>query len=284
MRRRLFAIIMALTMVISILPATAMAEEVSGETIPTLEENQIPNENSGDNQNGISNGQGPLTESPVGTESDTNSTPEEEAPTETDEEAAFLDAVEQGGTVTLTDDLTLTHGLTISKDNRVVLDLNEHTLTLSGTVTVQDKAYETDSMAGIANEGTLTIKNGTVTSSAVMCLIINSGELTLEDDVDLTKSGAGNAIDNLGGTVVSDADITLSDTGYTAIVTYGGRVTINGGEIKADTGVSVFNRWYNNASAGAEVVVNGGSIQSKIFALSTNNIRSGGSEPSNVTI
>ena len=284
MRRRLFAIIMALTMVISIFPATAMAEEVSGETIPTLEENQIPNENSGDNQNGISNGQGPLTESPVGTESDTNSTPEEEAPTETDEEAAFLDAVEQGGTVTLTDDLTLTHGLTISKDNRVVLDLNEHTLTLSGTVTVQDKAYETDSMAGIANEGTLTIKNGTVTSSAVMCLIINSGELTLEDDVDLTKSGAGNAIDNLGGTVVSDADITLSDTGYTAIVTYGGRVTINGGEIKADTGVSVFNRWYNNASAGAEVVVNGGSIQSKIFALSTNNIRSGGSEPSNVTI
>ena len=84
MRRRLFAIIMALTMVISILPATAMAEEVSGETIPTLEENQIPNENSGDNQNGISNGQGPLTESPVGTESDTNSTPEEEAPTETE--------------------------------------------------------------------------------------------------------------------------------------------------------------------------------------------------------
>ena len=284
MRRRLFAMIMALTMVISILPATAMAEEVSGETIPTLEENQIPNENSGDNQNGISNGQGPLTESPVGTESDTNSTPEEAPPTETDEEAAFLDAVKQGGTVTLTDDLTLTNGLTISEDNRVVLDLNEHTLTLSGTVTVQDEAYETDSMAGIANEGTLTIKNGTVTSSAEMCLIINSGELTLEDNVDLTKSGAGNAIDNLGGTVVSDADITLDNTDYTAIVTYGGCVTINGGEIEADTGVSVFNRWYDNASAGAEVVVNGGSIQSKIFALSTNNIRSGGSEPSNVTI
>ena len=285
MKKRLFAMIVAVTMMVSILPSTAMAEEILGEKTPTLEENQIPNEISGDNLNGISNGQEPMTESPVGTESDANSTSEEAPPTETDEEAAFFAAVKQGGTVTLTDDLTLTQGLAVSEGNSVVLDLNEHTLTLTATISVQDAAYETGgSIAGIKNEGTLTIQNGTVTSSAAMCLIINSGELTLEGNVDLTRSGNGNAIDNLGGTVVSCADITLSNEDYTAIVTYGGHVTINGGEIKADNGVSVFNRGYDNKSAGAEVVVNGGSIQSELFALSTNNIRSGGSEPSNVTI
>lgn len=264
-RMRLWSLLLTVAMVLTLLPATALAEETPGEETLTPEEQEFS------------------TDLHVKQEPGLNSLTEEPPTAETAEEV-FLAAIAQGGTVTLTDNLTLAEGLTISKDNDVVLDLGGKTLTLSGTVTVQDGAYETGSMAGIANEGTLTIKNGTVTSSAVMCLIINSGELTLEDDVDLTKSGAGNAIDNLGGTVVSDADVTLSNTDYTAIVTYGGRVTINGGEIKADTGVSVFNRWYDNESAGAEVVVNGGSIQSKKFALSTNNIRSGGSEPSNVTI
>ena len=265
-RMRLWSLLLTVAMVLTLLPATALAEETPGEETLTPEEQEFS------------------TDLHVKQEPGLNSLTEETPTTETAEEV-FLAAIAQGGTVTLTDNLTLAKGLTISKDKDVVLDLGGNTLTLSGTVTVQDN--ETGSMAGIANEGTLTIKNGTVTSSAEMCLIINSGELTLEDDVDLTKSGKGNAIDNLGGTVVSDADITLSDTSdtnYTAIVTYGGRVTINGGEIEADTGVSVFNRWYDNASAGAEVFVNGGSIQSKIYALSTNNIRSGGSKPSNVTI
>ena len=203
-----------------------------------------------------------------------------------------IENVGDGQTITvLTDSLTAT-SITVNEDKDFILDLNGATLTLSDRIVVtdQDAYYDAEknpqasTYAGILNEGKLTIENGTITSSANACLIINRGQLTLEDDVDLTKSGEGNAIDNLGGTVVSSADISLTNSDCTAIVTYGGNLTINDGNITADYGISVFNRGYDNESVGAEVEINSGTISAGDYALSTNNVRSGGQSPSNVTI
>ena len=188
------------------------------------------------------------------------------------------------GVITLTEDVTLDTMFTIEENENIVLNLNGHILTLNGQGAVTDEAYQTNSAAGILNKGTLTVRNGQLKSNVAACMIINFGKLSLANDVSLSKSEAGNAIDNLGGTVVSDADITLNNTNYTAIVTYGGSVTINDGEIKADYGISIFNRSHDNESSGAEVVIEGGSITSKYFALSTNNITSGGENPCNATI
>ena len=200
----------------------------------------------------------------------------------------------QDGVITLTENVTLSEAYTVNEGENITLDLGGHTLTLSGSTSVADAVYEDGTSAALLNNGTLTVKNGTITGSGDACLIINKGTLALADDVALTKTGKGNAIDNLGGSVTSDADITVNNEGYTAIITYGGNITINGGDIASDSnsddtkvvnaGISVFNRGYNNTSAGADVTINGGTITSDIYAVSTNNLYSGGNDPSNVTI
>ena len=199
-----------------------------------------------------------------------------------------INVAPDGGTVRL-DSATTVESLTVEEDKNLTLDLGGNTLTLSSGVSVTDQAYESGpSVAGIWNKGSLTITNGTLAGTGSACLLINSGTLILSDDVSLTKSGAGNAIDNLGGTVTTSANITLSNQAYTAVVTYGGEITINDGNIQANgqnaAGISVFNRGYNNTSTGAQVTINGGTISAYIYALSTNNVRSGGDNPSHVYI
>lgn len=209
---------------------------------------------------------------------------------------AQIDSAESGATITLSEDTTVA-SLTIPENKNITLDLGGNNLTLSGGVAVTDTAYESGTVAALMNSGTLSIVNGTLTGTGTACLIINRDTLNLGSDLTLSKSGAGNAIDNLGGTVTSAANITVTGNGYTAIVTYGGDVVVNSGTINAlaanvasedgqkeNCGISVFNRGYDNESAGASVTINGGSITADAYVLSTNNIRSGGSNPSNVAI
>ncbi len=209
---------------------------------------------------------------------------------------AQIDSAESGATITLSEDTTVA-SLTIPEDKNITLDLGGNNLTLSGGVAVTDTAYESGTFAALMNSGTLSIVNGTLTGTGTACLIINRDTLNLGSDLTLSKSGAGNAIDNLGGTVTSAANITVTSNGYTAIVTYGGDVVVNSGTINAlaadvasengqkeNYGISVFNREYDNESAGASVTINGGSITTDAYVLSTNNIKSGGSNPSNVAI
>lgn len=198
---------------------------------------------------------------------------------------AAINQAESGETITLTKDTSI-DSLSVDSADNLTLNLNTHTLTLTGSVEVADQAYKKKTSVGsIVNKGSLKIENGAITSAAPACLIINQGNLTLSDNLSLTKSGAGNAVDNLGGTVDSSADIQLTNDNSTAFVTYGGVVTINGGAISsAGNGLNVFNRAYNNESDGAEVTINKGSITADIFAVSTNNLYSGGNKPSNVTI
>ena len=205
----------------------------------------------------------------------------------------LIKAFSAGGEIRLKNDITVNNAetsypLTLVKDVSATLDLNQHTLTLKSSGPALDwNAYNGSVSASIQNRGSLTVKNGTIEGTAADArLIVNheTGTLILEDDVAL-KNSYGNAIDNLGGSVTSSADITVKEgTNYSAIVTYGGSVTIEGGTIQADYGVDIFNRSYDNKSKGATVTVNGGTISTKVYALSTNNLYSGGDTPSNVTI
>ena len=129
------------------------------------------------------------------------------------------------------------------------------------------------------------MKNGTIEGTAADArLIVNheTGTLILEDDVAL-KNSYGNAVDNLGGSVTSSADVTAENK-YSAIVTYGGSVTIEGGAIEGYDGLDVYNRTCDNEGDGAAVTVNGGTISAQVYALNTNNLYSGGDTPSKVVI
>ena len=205
-----------------------------------------------------------------------------------------IDNAESGATIILDSDVEI-ESLTFAKDKNITLDLGTHTLTVTSGTDVTDQTGNLK--AGILNKGTLTITNGTIQGKGAANLLVNQGSMTLADNVSVEKiAESGNTVFNLGGTVVSAADITVttgsftineqSNITYDALVTYGGIVTINGGDIVSQNGCAftVFNRGYNNESEGSNVTINGGSLKAGVFVLSTNNLLSGGNTPSNVTI
>ena len=205
-----------------------------------------------------------------------------------------INNAESGATIILDSDVEI-ESLTFAEDKNITLDLGKHTLTVTSGTDVTDQIGNLK--AGILNKGTLTITNGTIRGKAAANLLVNQGSITLTDNVSVEKTAeSGNTVVNLGGTVVSAADITVttgsfeineqSNITYDALVTYGGIVTINGGDIVSQNGCAftVFNRGYNNESEGSNVTINGGSLKAGIFVLSTNNVLSGGNTPSNVTI
>ena len=214
--------------------------------------------------------------------------------TEVADSGVLIEALKADGEIRLKNDITVTgdETLQIPKGIEVSLDLGGYELTLQnvGSATDEEAYYNASKNpqstvpASIWNQGTLSVQNGAISGEAATYMLVNSGNLTLADDVVIEKTANGNAIDNLGGSVTSSADITVEGTNYSAIVTYGGSVTIEGGTIQADYGVDIFNRSYDNKSKGAAVTVNGGMISAQVYALSTNNLYSGGNTPSNVTI
>ena len=214
--------------------------------------------------------------------------------TEVADSGVLIEALKADGEIRLKNDITVTgdETLQIPKGIEVSLDLGGYELTLQnvGSATDEEAYYNASKNpqstvpASIWNQGTLSVQNGTISGEAATYMLVNSGNLTLADDVVIEKTANGNAIDNLGGSVTSSADITVKGTNYSAIVTYGGSVTIEGGTIQADYGVDIFNRSYDNKSKGATVTVNGGTISTEVYALSTNNLYSGGDNPSNVVI
>ena len=189
--------------------------------------------------------------------------------------------------------------LVVPEGKEVVLDLNGHTITINSTIPVEDATLKETSVenkdvrysfdAGIYNQGTLIIKNGTIGVGNIGNPdgIYNTGNLIIEDSATIRSLNNGrNVITNVGGTVETSG--VLDAIGGDAIVTYGGLVTINGGTINAKStnaaGVTAFNRAYNNNSEGAVVSINGGTITSDYYAVSTNNLLSGGNNGSNLTI
>ena len=213
-----------------------------------------------------------------------------------------IDAAGVSGTVTLLKDWTCDKEITIGVNQNVALDLGGNTLTVKKTVSVVDTGITGSNVnsfpAHIVNNGeSLVIQNGTIVGCSAAAVIANrSGTLEIKSDATIrsTSETYNNSaiIENLGGTVETSGQ--LISTANCGIRTYGGTVNMTGGSIEAryfdadqrdgGSGLTIFNRGYNNESAGAEVTISGGTITAAVFAISTNNLYSGGDDPSNLTI
>lgn len=186
----------------------------------------------------------------------------------------------------------------ISEGQSFTLDLGRNVLTIQGTQEVRDEqAFGEDKVTktAIVNNGTLTIANGTIITTADCNSITNTGTLEIRQDTVLSNSyetySGHNLIVNLGGTVKTAGQLT--STANNGICTYGGNIAVTGGTISAThfqdwsnfaSGITIFNRSYDNNSTGATVTISGGTIEAAIYAASTNNVHSGGNSPSNLTI
>ena len=86
----------------------------------------------------------------------------------------------------------------------------------------------------IANNGTLTIANGTIITTADCNSITNTGTLKITQDTVLSNSygtyNGRNLIVNLGGTVTTAGQLT--STANNGICTYGGEIAETGGTKK----------------------------------------------------
>ncbi|MBQ8339634.1 MAG: hypothetical protein IJY16_04230 [Clostridia bacterium] len=98
---------------------------------------------------------------------------------EVSDAAAFVDAVEQGGTVTLANDITLTTGISIGKD--VTIDGNGYTIEFSATQSLDKASYVTVSGSKVVVAAyALEVTGGKVTLS----------NITLKAPISLAKGGA----------------------------------------------------------------------------------------------
>lgn len=158
-------------------------------------------------------------------------------------EANLKAAIAQGGTVTLGGDINLTEVLTVSNNVTVVLDLNGHTLTQTGTKARYDddgSEYQ-GPINGINNEGTLTIndtsegKGGKITGT--WNCIYNAGTLTINGGTYQAKNNA-----------VWNGDYYENDDGES--ITASGTLTINGGTFTAEDWEGVYNAWGNVTISG----------------------------------
>ena len=170
--------------------------------------------------------------------------------------------------VTIANDSELDATVTIPAGADIVLNLNGNTLT--GTMHKNDGAV-------IKNEGTLTIKGGTISSTADNggSAVMNKGTMTIED---ATLNGAPNAggswpsytINNNGGTLtIEDAYITSY---HGAVCSYndGAVVTLNNTNIDM-TGITGFTSHALYTYDNGEIIVNGGNIANNNDMADQNN-------------
>lgn len=209
-----------------------------------------------------------------------------------------INAAGNSDTVKLLKETTSEKPITISEGQSFTLDLGRNVLTIQGTQEVRDvHAFGEDKVTktAIVNNGTLTIANGTIITTADCNSITNTGTLEIRQDTVLSNSyetySGHNLIVNLGGTVKTAGQLT--STANNGICTYGGNIAVTGGTISAThfqdwsnfaSGITIFNRSYDNNSTGATVTISDGTIEAAIYAASTNNVHSGGNSPSNLTI
>ena len=144
-------------------------------------------------------------------------------------ETALQAALEEGEVVVLagTEDEVAVSSLTLPTETTATLDLNGKTLKLGESASTMALGRST-SEAGIVNNGTLTLSNGSIEYTGD-CAIINKGVLTL-DNVELTASYV--AVKNVG--VWTNGMTIQKYKGTDAAVKF----TMNGGSITSTTDVS----------------------------------------------
>lgn len=185
---------------------------------------------------------------------------------------------------------------TVPTGHTVIFDLGGYTLELDGSSTITDSKVEDPAnakvTAAVVNHGILTIQNGTLeVVGGNKDGIVNDGTLTIASNATVKLTYDTNdyryVVVNRGGIVNSSG--TLISAVSNGMATFGGTVDITGGEIQADGtksagGIHIFNRAYDNSSKGAVVTISGGSIKSRSYSVATNGSRSGGTNPSSLTV
>ena len=200
--------------------------------------------------------------------------------------AEAIDDVPNGveTTITLTNSITEESAVTIPEGKNIVLDLGGFEYTLSGSASIDtgiDQNITTDVYA-LLNQGTLSVKSGSIIISNEASSFVNFGTLNIEDDASI--SSHNNTLVNYGGSVTTSGDIS-TDSAENTLVTFGGNVEIEGGNITANNdkaaALTIFSRNYDQKSDGADVVISGGTLTGGAYVASTNNLYSG---YSNLTI
>lgn len=234
--------------------------------------------------------------------------------TDTELRAVF----DSGGEATMVNDITLSANTAVNQDS--ILDLNGHTLTLSGStlvtyanLTVKDsssaqtgKIYGTSSFViqigsnsadgslvlesgtisgktyGVRNFGTLTINGGTIT--APRFTVYNQGETILNNGAVLATSGI--SFQNYtNANLEMNGGTIKTDADYQALNLYGNcTATINDGQILAPKEGTTYSGNGITLFKDTVLTVNGGTISSYGNAILGNGSESGSSEGTNAKI
>jgi hypothetical protein len=161
-------------------------------------------------------------------------------------EAELKTAVSNGGTIKLTDNITMTESMTIASGTTVTIDLNGKNITGSGY--------------GIVNNGTLTIQDtsdnpGTIQVSGTSVVYntgsieVKSGKLLSTNGCGIYSAGTSPSVTISGGTV----------EGWRGILAVSGEVKINGGKV-------IGRQRYSNSigvfvdGSGTKVTMTGGAV------------------------
>lgn len=150
-----------------------------------------------------------------------------------------ISAAAEGATITLLRNATQEKAVTIPEDAEITLDLSGYMLTMSGHTEYVDgviKEANEDSAAfspAIINKGTLTIKNGEITTAEAADVIVNTGVLDIASDAKISNTYARleyrDIIANIGGDVETAGE--LSSAANNVISTFGGKVSITDGRL-----------------------------------------------------
>ena len=193
MKKKLCSILLALTMVLTLLPVSALAEEGAPAEVEPEYVAQIANEGS--------------------------------EPTKYKTLAEAVKAAESGATITLLSDASGC-GIIVPEGKQFTLDFGGHTYTvdqspLAGSSGTQSQCFQ------LLKDSTLTFKNGTIAcnNSGVAMMIQNYANLTLDgmtiNGNTMTRTGTYAMSNNCGNVVIKDTIINAKD-GDAAFDVYGG--------------------------------------------------------------
>lgn len=257
MKRKILAAILTMSMMVSLMPTMAFAQEAAETTVDataaadtTATEPQAEPENNGGHVARVGNQEYPTLQ-------------------------AAIDAAKSGETIVLLKDVA--ENISIS---------NDKSLTIEGPATITGH---------ISNMGNLTLNNLKVTSSDTKSATINNedGNLVISKDSIIENTGNYNAIQTKGGSIVSAGTIqATSGKSNHGISANGTAITINGGLVQGSpegvsAGIALFNRNYANDGQGnapSICVINGGKIEGCAYAITGNNQKSGGDPGCSLTV